>query len=69
MNLRALYVSKLAKCPLTCLADLAGDQNANQNQRDMPLHAILGVLRSTFHVLSDLDLGLLRAGVVLCVLG
>ena len=25
MNLRALYVSKLAKCPLTCLADLAGD--------------------------------------------
>ena len=25
MNLRTLYVSKLAKCPLTCLADLAGD--------------------------------------------
>jgi hypothetical protein len=25
MNLRALYVSKLAKCPLICLADLAGD--------------------------------------------
>jgi hypothetical protein len=25
VNLRALYVSKLAKCPLTCLADLAGD--------------------------------------------
>jgi hypothetical protein len=28
MNLRALYVSKLAKCPLTCLADLAGDLGA-----------------------------------------
>jgi hypothetical protein len=27
MNLRALYVSKLAKCPLTCLADLADDLN------------------------------------------
>jgi hypothetical protein len=26
MNVRALYVSKLAKCPLTCLADLAGDR-------------------------------------------
>ena len=25
MNLRTLYVSKLAKCPLICLADLAGD--------------------------------------------
>ena len=25
MNLRALYVPKLAKCPLTCPADLAGD--------------------------------------------
>jgi hypothetical protein len=25
MNLRTLYVSKLAKCPLTCLADLVGD--------------------------------------------
>ena len=24
-NLRTLYVSKLAKCPLICLADLAGD--------------------------------------------
>ena len=27
MNLRTLYVSKLAKCPLICLADLAGDPN------------------------------------------
>jgi hypothetical protein len=26
MTLRALYVSKLAKYPLICLADLAGDQ-------------------------------------------
>ena len=26
MNLRTLYLSKLAKCPLTCLADLAGDR-------------------------------------------
>jgi hypothetical protein len=25
MNLRTLYVSKLAKCPLICLADLADD--------------------------------------------
>ena len=28
MNLRTLYVSKLAKCPLTCLADLAEGQDA-----------------------------------------
>ena len=34
MNLRALYVSKLAKCPLTCLADLAGDQAR------IPYHAL-----------------------------
>jgi hypothetical protein len=41
MNLRALYVSKLAKCPLTCLADLAGDPSSlflflvlkNKNQK------------------------------------
>ena len=26
MHLRTLYVSKLAKCPLICLADLAGDR-------------------------------------------
>ena len=30
MNLRTLYVSKLAKCPLTCLADLAGDPSLCQ---------------------------------------
>ena len=28
MNLRTLCVSKLAKCPLICLADLAGDLEA-----------------------------------------
>jgi hypothetical protein len=27
MNLRALYVSKLAKCPLTCPGDLVGDHS------------------------------------------
>ena len=26
MNLRTLYVSKLAKCPLICLGDLVGDR-------------------------------------------
>ena len=31
MNLRTLYVSKLAKCPLTCLADLAGDLPRKRN--------------------------------------
>ena len=31
MNLRTLYVSKLAKCPLTCLADLAGDRWGTPN--------------------------------------
>jgi hypothetical protein len=29
MNLRALYVSKLEKCPLICPDDLVGDQTQN----------------------------------------
>ena len=33
MNLRALYVFKLAKFPLTCLADLAGDRNHDARVR------------------------------------
>ena len=37
MNLRALYVSKLAKCPLTCLADLAGDPRVDPTVDPVPM--------------------------------
>ena len=37
MNLRALYFSKLAKCPLTYLADLAGAGDLNLNRTVVPV--------------------------------
>ena len=37
MNLRTLYVSKLAKCPLICLADLAGDRMPLDLEAEMML--------------------------------
>ena len=37
MNLRTLHVSKLAKCPLICLADLAGGlAHYTNNQQEIP---------------------------------
>ena len=41
MNLRTLYVSKLAKCPLICLADLAGDLDSYENIYNLMLQGAL----------------------------
>ena len=52
-NLRTLYVSKLAKCPLICLADLAGDlseiaRSASKGERlDKP--ALVRAVQQTYH--------------------
>jgi hypothetical protein len=34
-TLTVIYVSKLAKCPLTCPGDLAGDQKEKEKKREM----------------------------------